>query len=655
MRALLAAALAFTLFIVAPALAQKPGAGGDTIAPSNGPVGNSERIHSYDSDIVIEQSGDLTVTETITVTALGRDIRRGIFRDFPTRYRDRTGNRVNVGFDVIEVMRDGRDEPWHTENLSNGVRIYAGDANTYLQPGRYTYTIRYRTTHQLFFGNGREDYDALYFNVTGNGWAFPIDSARATVHLPQGASALSAEGYTGRFGSNEQSYNVDRNQPGLVTLSATRGLGAEEGFTVAVSFPRGLVEAPSAADRAGRVFADNLHLLIAVLGALGVFLFYHLTWMRVGRDPAKGTIVPLFTPPEGFSPAAVRFVNRMGFDKKGFTAAVIDMAVKGYLTIEEEGRTFKLVKATGDTTALSKGEAKVGDKLLGTRSSIELKQKHHTKFSSAISALEGELKREYEAANFARNSGYVASGVGISLVVMVLIGLTSFNIGESLISLLWLGVWTVAAGFTGFAAYERIKSGRILSMIIGFFSLILAILLAGVGTIFYFVMGAPFSGGALLAVLFMIALIPIYFELLKAPTKAGRKIMDQIEGFKMYLGTAEKYRLEGLHPPDKTPELFEKYLPYALALDVENKWSEQFDDVLKNAMVDQDGHQVAYQPHWYHGARWARFGAAGFGGAIASSVTSSVAAAATAPGSSSGVGGGGFSGGGGGGGGGGGW
>jgi len=642
MRAILAATLALCLtFFASAALAQKPGVAGISSA-------GGERIHTYDSDIVIEENGDLLVTETITVTAMGRDIRRGIYRDFPTRYRDRYNNRVTVGFDVLEVLRDGRSEPWHRENVSNGVRVYVGDANTFLQSGQYTYTIQYRTTNQLYFG---DRFDEIYFNITGNGWAFPIDRASATVRLPQNASALTAEGYTGRIGSSEQAYRIELDAPGLVTLRATRSLEPQEGFTVSVSFEKGIVAPPSALDRTGRLLGDNASLLVGLMGAILIFAYYHLSWLRVGRDPTKGTIVPLFEPPQDFSPAATRFVDRMGFDQKAFTAAIINMAVKGFLTIEEEGRSFKLVKAAGDTSVLSPGEKKLAEKLLRTRSSIKLKQSHHELFSSAISALKSSLKREYEAVNFLRNTQYMIPGVGGTIIVLILMGFVSYDPGAAIVSMGWLAGWTIFAGIISYAGYERIRDGGLGRTLSGIILLLLSFVMVGVGTILFFALPAPFGVPTLLTIVLMGLLSPLYFELLKAPTKAGRKIMDQIEGFRMYLSIAERHRLEGLHPPEKTPELFETYLPYALALGVENQWSEQFDDILSNAMVDGE----PYQPHWYHGARWHRFGAAGFAGAVSSSVTTSISAAATAPGSSSGVGGGGFSGGGGGGGGGGGW
>ena len=125
----------------------------------------------------------MRVTETIRVVAAGDQIRRGIFRDFPTSYRDRLGNRTTVEFAVQAISRNGQPEEWHTEKLSNGVRVYMGRKDHFLPPGEHVYTLTYRTDRQLGFF---KDHDELYWNVTGNGWAFPIERVSATVELPPG-------------------------------------------------------------------------------------------------------------------------------------------------------------------------------------------------------------------------------------------------------------------------------------------------------------------------------------------------------------------------------------------------------------------------------------------------------------------------------------
>ena len=112
----------------------------------------------------------MTVVETITVNSTGNVIKRGIYREFPTRYKDRHGNNYVVDFSVNEVLRDGKPESYHLEGLSNGTRVYIGRKEVFLNPGTYTYTIRYSTNRQLGFF---KDHDELYWNVTGNGWSFP--------------------------------------------------------------------------------------------------------------------------------------------------------------------------------------------------------------------------------------------------------------------------------------------------------------------------------------------------------------------------------------------------------------------------------------------------------------------------------------------------
>ncbi len=166
------------------------------------------------------------------------------------------------------------------------------------------------------------------------------------------------------------------------------------------------------------------------------------------------------------------------------------------------------------------------------------------------------------------------------------------------------------------------------------------------------------TGGILIQVVCFSALGAmnvLFYYLLKAPTRAGRKVMDEIEGFRLYLAVAEQDRMNMLNPPEQTPALFEKFLPFALALDVENEWSEQFSAVLAAASQPPEAGGQGYHPRWYRGRAWSRANVAGFSAGLGAGLTQATAASASAPGSSSGSGGGGSSGGGGGGGGGGGW
>ena len=281
----------------------------------------------------------------------------------------------------------------------------------------------------------------------------------------------------------------------------------------------------------------------------------------------------------------------MCFDKRSFTAAIVNMARKGYIDIIEEDSEFTLQKKKEDTSQLTPGEKVLSEKLFRYQDIIILENKEHSRFRSAILGLKKALTKEFRSHYFNLNLSWLAPGLAISLISLVLM----------IVSLL-------------------------LTM----------------------------SDMTSIMIIFVVAIIGInilFAWLIKAPTLHGRNIMDEIEGFKMYLSVAEKERLNLLNPPERTPELFEKFLPYAIALGVENKWGDQFTSVFSK--LDKEGGQ--YHPSWYHGQHLSSFGVSNFTLSLGSSLSSSISSAASPPGSSSGSGGGGSSGGGGGGGGGGGW
>jgi len=610
----------------------------------------SERILHFKSDIVVHPDSTMTVTETIKVRSTGREIKRGIIREFPTTYKDRLGHTVKVDFQVEEVLRDGAREPFHLEPVANGVKIYIGKKEVFLPPGVYTYTIRYQTGRQLGFF---QDFDELYWNVTGNGWTFAIDQAEAVIELPPGAQVLRNAAYTGPMGAKGQDYQVQTPGGGNIVFSTTRGLSPREGLTIAVSWPKGVVRAPSGQEKMALLLKDNLTAATALIWLATIFCFYLFVWFRVGRDPAGDTIIPLFTPPKDFSPAAVRYLMRMGFDQKSLAAAVVDMAVKGYLTIEEQEGTYTLHKKSANPTALSRDEEKVAAQLFGRGADLEMKDTNHESIGGALEALKKNLQKELEKIYFVTNSSYFVSGLVLTLLALGAIVLTAPDRPLAAFFSIWLSLWTAGCYAIAVMVYKRWKQvGRggfqvLVTLGVSLFALpFFAFEIVGVGAFAYAISlaAALFLGG----IAFLNAL---FYHLLKAPTLAGRKIMDLIEGFKLYLSVAEQERLNLLNPPEKTPELFEKYLPYALALDVENEWSEQFADVLAQSAVAGRG----YSPHWYSGRSWDSTGTSGFADSLGSSFSGAIASSSSAPGSSSGSGGGGSSGGGGGGGGGSGW
>jgi uncharacterized membrane protein YgcG len=376
----------------------------------------------------------------------------------------------------------------------------------------------------------------------------------------------------------------------------------------------------------------------------------------VGRDPPQGTIIPLFAPPPGLGAAGSRFIWKQKFDDRGFAAALVGLAIKGRLKIIDDDGDFAIEKKPDLGPALTRAESALYGGLTGGITRLE--KSNHLKVRAVRAVLEKALKDEYEGSVLLRNLGWFWAGAAVSAAGLIAAAL--FLPPEDMIiglfaagwSSIWWGVilavaWGAIKGlFTARGVLRKLGSLMAMFFFIPF-------MIAGVVAPAAILFGGDGSPGLYMligtAVLLGIVNL-VFFHLLRAPTVPGRKLLDQLEGFRMYMTTAEEERLKILQPPEKTPELFERYLPYALALDCENEWNTKFAAVLAAAAV-----AGAAAPIWYSGRNWDWGRTGSFTDSLGSGLASSVASASTAPGSSSGSSGGGSSGGGGGGGGGSGW
>lgn len=584
------------------------------------PARAAERILDYGIEVAIQSDASLDVTEHITVRAEGGQIRRGIYRDFPTRYRDRAGNRVAVKLEVLGVERDGRPEPWFTENLSNGVRINTGNDDFLAVPADIRYTLRYRTTRQIGYFAG---HDELYWNAIGTGWDFPIDTGQVQVRLPEPVpvARMSAEGYTGPQGAKGQNYTASLIAPGVAHWRLTAPLAPREGFTIVLTFPKGLLPEPSRAMRLGWLLRDNLGLLVALIGLLTLWAYCATRWWKIGRDPRPGVVIARYDPPEGRSPAELRYLRRnCHYDMRCFTADLLLLAVDGCARLHRGNALEKAADALGGA-ALPAGAKKVVGRLLAGRNvwsvertdapsarpllastgallvallpqpgaTVTFEQSNRPLLEAAKSSHDDVLKSRLEGSHFKHNLG----SLGRAALIAV-----------------------------GFGALAFALSGS-----------------AGIPLII-------FACGA------MVATLIAFMLLIPAPTPEGRRLLDDIEGLRLYLRVAERDELKNLPGPDAPPTLdaerYERLLPYAMALDVEEAWTKKFTLAVGVAAAAATTAGIA----WYRGGSTGDLGS--FAQSLGSSLNSSIASAATPPGSSSGSGGGGSSGGGGGGGGGGG-
>jgi hypothetical protein len=618
------------------------------LAPSA--VRADERILRYLSDVQIEKDSSLDVTETIVVRAENDRINHGIYRDFPTRYRGRNGGQVRVGFTLEDATLDGATVPATTEHVGNGVRIKVGDPGKTVAIGEHSYVLRYRTTRQL----GRfKDYDELYWNATGTGWIFPIDVAEARIRLPSAVPFGQRAAYTGVQGSTASNAEVVDEKPGEILFRTTAALGPGEGLTVAAAFPKGMVDEFLPRSRLAQWFGDYGPLLVGALGLLGLCAFYYVAWRRAGRNPRAGTVVPIFSPSDDLTPAGMRYVTKMTADNRSFAAALVDLGVRGHIKLVEEdrgwlsGKHTRLERLSADSPLPREEEAAL-DCLCQPGEEIMMEQKNHENFSSAKNALSEILKTKYEGKLFNRNLGWAAAGLFLFLAVLWLTaGAVDIATDQSYSWQIGLVLGILAATALLWLAFHDSAVGKCLLSLIGFVAISTAL-----------VLGMPIITDALgsgwwqplVLPLLALPLVISAFWWIAAPTPEGRKILDHIAGFKQYLSITEAERLDRMTAPKDTPEIFERYLPYAIALGVENRWADRFAGVLAAAAAS--GRQGFL---WYSGSSSPWNNPSGFVGSVGSSLSSTISSASTAPGSSSGSGGGGSSGGGGGGGGGGGW
>ncbi|MBK8145311.1 MAG: DUF2207 domain-containing protein [Bacteroidetes bacterium] len=576
----------------------------------------NDRILSFDSKINIQQDGTLDVMETITIANFSDEnsnntIQRGITRDFPTRYTSPKGFISTVPFTLHSISRNGEIENFHTEKLSNGLRIFCGKREAFLEDGIHTYVIRYSTAKQLKF---HSPFDEFYWNVSGNGWSFSIDKASCEIYFPAGASIIDRQCYTGLQGEQKHDCNYSNTGENQIKFYTNKRLNPYQGLTISVSVKKGILQEESHFNQFKSFVVDNKAIAGLVLFVILLFLSLYFHWKKVGKDPEQGVVIPEFTPPDGLSPADVGYIYHQEYNDKLLSAALIDLAVQKKLQIEVE------------------------------REGILFKSNVYT-FSAPELQKDSEIPRDYEM--------YTQYGFDASDLFGMKIERGSYNPAFSKISTSFknnmdAAILTKKKDQTekGFLSLNQDYIG------IGLFLLILAI----IGSFIYITIVQP-PGLSILYIIVLLAIgmaIQIFFmKIIKAYSAKGRKMADKILGFKMYMETTEKNVLDRLNPPEDNIQLFEKYLPYAIALGIENKWSDRFKGIVEQAL------NGGYQPSYYKMSQHGSFSESSqsFASAFGSGLSNTVSSASTPPSSnsSSGSGGGGSSGGGGGGGGGGGW
>ena len=518
-------------------------------------------IDDFFARIRVEDSAEVIIEESITLRFEGSW--QGIHRRIPVLERTRQGLAHRLLLQV-EGISDGAGNPFRYESSWAGeyrdLKIFVPGAADAVR----TVVIRYRLKNGIRFF---EDHDELYWNVTGDEWPYPILQARAAISLPGKLDNLRVNAFTGAYGSTGRDAEITldgaSHEPDLIVgpaaeaaapvasahevlVRTTRPLGIRQGLTVAVAWNPGILPRPTGTGLFWTGLIDNLAALVSWLGwwALAPLLalgWLTARWRMVGRDPRPGPVVVAYEPPAGMGPGEVGTLVDNSSDMRDIMAVLVDLAVRGVIRIRQQpGRTsraytFELLKPTSEWAGLGTIEQSLLAGLFGAAGE-----------DRDADGIVAQVKTQDLEQNFYAHLPAIQSAIFTKLIAQ-----GCYQTRPDLVRKQYLGfagvlfLASVANGFSELRSLAAVGCGILTALCIAAFGLIMP-----------------------------------------ARTTKGAAARDAIVGFEEFLRRVDAHRLASL---PLTPELFERYLPYAMALNVDRRWAKAFEGI------------CTQPPQWYVG------------------------------------------------------
>jgi hypothetical protein len=521
MRKLRRAAIFLAILLAASLMAARPAAA------------RQLTIQNFNVQINVHADSTIEVTETLDVRFEGSW--NGIYRTIPVDYHDSLGFTYSLFLETQSVTdASGNDLKYEISNHGQykQLKIYVPNAVNATR----TIVIRYRVLRALRYF---PDHDELYWNITGNEWQMPIENATARIELPAGVTGLHAEAYTGAYGERGQQADV-KVEGNVVEIHMERPLAPQEGLTAAVGWDKGFTNPPGILAEAILFLRANWPLFIPIIA----FFLMGWLWYSKGRDPRRNAITVQYEPPDGMSPAECGTLVDNEVAMRDITATIVDLAVRGYLTIEQQDQSemmgmvhhknyiFHRTKAPTEWTSLKPHEQVLlagffDDGAADQVSLADLQNSFYVNLPPLRNRVFEGLMSDgfYLRRPDQLRQGFIGAAAIIAFGGFFVAGFLSNATGVAFVTIVVAGILTAA--------------------IVGGFG---------------------------------------YF--MSARSVPGERELEKVLGFEDFLGRVEKDRIERI---EKTPEMFEKYLPYAMALRVEKKWAGAFQDICKQP------------PQWYSG------------------------------------------------------
>jgi uncharacterized membrane protein YgcG len=547
------------------------------------------RVRNFDALLTVHSDGSLDVTEQITIAFTGQW--NGINRDLSLQHTTAQGRAtkldVTIGYVTDETGQRLRVEEQRADNgRTRRLHIYIPGANN----ADRQIIIRYRVANAIrfFFANSKVGaLDELYWNATGNSWSMYIDSAHARVVLPEGITPTRTAVYTGALGSTSGDARIEK-VGNVVDFTLQRALYPYEGMTIGVGWAAGHISSrPSETEERLARAAQWFPLVIPLL----VFILVFKAWEKNGRDPEEGSFVVRYEPIDGASPAELGTLVDNRADMEDITATLVDLAVRGFIRIEEitESHLLGLSKSTDYILHI-----------LRERSQWTGLKPHEELYLSTLSMLAPIGESSVKVSEL-RNKFYNSLPAIRNAIYDNLLASGYYRERPDKVK----GKWAALAALSAFVGIGlAVAATKMMWVMISPIALIIA------------------------GVLSTMTLI-VFAQIMPARTIAGARAREATLGFKEFLERVDEERMKKMIT---SPEMFERFLPYAMAFGVADKWAKAFEDIYRQP------------PSWYVGGS-GQFSASSFSHDI-SDMSSAAASSMSSSPSSSGSGGGGSSGGG---------